>query len=226
MNDLHRDVRKYLIETYGATGVSIVYSGRHPRLHWSYRDRSYQMVVPGTTSDHRSVKNCLADLKRLLGPPPEPESNQPRKLEEMIPHAPIGTLAEVAKITVLSPPPTFRSFNGQVAHYQISGRHQHRLEFILPSEVRGWFNDGVRVSRTGIGTWELYRDPQGKTRPTRENILGVSTQEGHLSEEVQRAINVAVMERDAAKRRGQEQRASHEANLRRQGYDEAYLIHT
>jgi len=41
--------------------------------------------------------------------------------------------------------------------------------------------------------------------------------------EVQQAINTYAGEKEAAKRRAWEQRKHHEANLRRQGYDEEYI---
>ena len=51
----------------GVQRARIVPGGRHPKLKGWFEGRPVFKVIPKTPSDHRSLKNWLAELKRGLG---------------------------------------------------------------------------------------------------------------------------------------------------------------
>ena len=51
----------------GAQDVRMAWGGKHPRIEATAPNgRHVQMYFAGTSSDHRSTRNCLARLRRFL----------------------------------------------------------------------------------------------------------------------------------------------------------------
>lgn len=52
---------------WGAANLRIEQGGKHPRLVGDFGGKSFIFAFPGSTGDWRAEKNCLSDLRRLLG---------------------------------------------------------------------------------------------------------------------------------------------------------------
>ncbi len=57
---------KQLVKRLKKQGIEVDQSGKHLKAHRKGRPKPY-VVMPRTPSDHRSIKNTVADLRRVLG---------------------------------------------------------------------------------------------------------------------------------------------------------------
>lgn len=91
-----------LVEELRINGVNDYHfdnKGRHNKLRFCCNGQSHLLVFPKTPSDsYRGVRNCLSDLRRLLGvrkQRPKPVVREPKIMERLPPEPP----------RVVAPPP-------------------------------------------------------------------------------------------------------------------------
>lgn len=63
-----RDFMEVLREVFDEFGVerwSIDRSRKHPMLTFTLAGKEFKYFIPSTPSDHRSSRNCRADLRRM-----------------------------------------------------------------------------------------------------------------------------------------------------------------
>ncbi|MCF6197963.1 MAG: hypothetical protein L3J67_00960 [Hyphomicrobiaceae bacterium] len=65
----HKLKREFLAKAraIGIEKVRILHGGKHPKMLGEFEGKAFKIPIPKTPSDFRSVKNWLAELKRLLG---------------------------------------------------------------------------------------------------------------------------------------------------------------
>jgi hypothetical protein len=51
---------------YGAEACFVEHGKKHPKLRVVFRGATLTYVFPASPSDHRSIKNCLCGLRRLM----------------------------------------------------------------------------------------------------------------------------------------------------------------
>jgi hypothetical protein len=57
-----------LLTSVGASDIHVTKGGKHPRVNFTYQDKTQFYVVPGTPSDSYSgTENCLSGLRHFLG---------------------------------------------------------------------------------------------------------------------------------------------------------------
>lgn len=55
------------IVSYGVTAYEVKPGGEHPHLKFKFAGRPLSYSFPASPSDHRWLKNALADIRRLMG---------------------------------------------------------------------------------------------------------------------------------------------------------------
>lgn len=65
--EIIEECSKFLISV-GASDIHITKGGKHPRINFTYQEKTQFYVVPGTPSDSYSgMENCLSGLRHFLG---------------------------------------------------------------------------------------------------------------------------------------------------------------
>lgn len=81
--EFHRRIKNFLEDEYGITDVRFVSGGKHPKVCFSFAGQEHQRVIAASPSDHRALANDLADLRRLLGPPPTAKPPGRKSLDDL-----------------------------------------------------------------------------------------------------------------------------------------------
>jgi hypothetical protein len=68
LNPHHRAVRRWLAAEYGVK-PTLHHGSKHPYLRFTYAGRAHRVTLPGSPSDHRSMRNLRSQIRRDLGPP-------------------------------------------------------------------------------------------------------------------------------------------------------------
>jgi hypothetical protein len=129
---IHKDFDSAISRTLTAAGIGryeITQGGKHPRLVFVHQGRRIDYVLPGSSSDHRALRNVVGDLRRLIGrPPAQAGSDRPD------PTPAVEEIAQAAARVAANPPqqPTPRDL-----------RLARRLgsDFALPSVIGGAAGD-------------------------------------------------------------------------------------
>lgn len=91
------------LEFHGAKDITLCKQGRHPRLLFTWKGRGRFLMLSKTPSDnHRGLKNCMSDLRKLLGvkrPVSKKNPDRRRKIFGKTPyrfrnHKPVGPIED------------------------------------------------------------------------------------------------------------------------------------
>jgi len=72
---IHKDFDSAIARTLTEAGIAhyeITQGGKHPRLVFHHEGRRIDYILPGSSSDHRALRNIVGDLRRLIARPPTP----------------------------------------------------------------------------------------------------------------------------------------------------------
>jgi len=167
MRENHRQVTKWL-QNQGATHIHLERKrGKHPRLCFTFRDKSYNHTISGTTSDtYRAAYNHISQLRHAMGlvnqpkeeivimqPTPQPANNSAFNTPRILP----------ATQTTRAP----QKYAGTVALF---GGKNNQLNIVIPNDLYREFrannpeNSRVDVEFMGDNTWRIYHSTTGHSR--------------------------------------------------------------
>jgi hypothetical protein len=166
MSVSHRPITDYLRDAYGATAIDVRPGGKHQSCEFYLADKRFKITLPVSPSDHHWIDIKKGDIRRLLGPPPEPNGKpEPRTLESMTADLkPLGNGAAAMAALTSQPqaPPTDSAHRGGMAHYGT------KTSLSLPPEVTTLClppGTPVVINRLGEHRWRLRKAP-AKDRTT------------------------------------------------------------
>lgn len=97
---LEREIRSFLVDTYGATSISVVPGGKHPKIVFDYAGKHWSRGFACSPSDENAAKAACRDIAKMLGIPPKQPGKMPRTLDDIT-----RDLAHRAPLLPLDAPP-------------------------------------------------------------------------------------------------------------------------
>lgn len=175
MRQHHKQVATWL-KSKGATNIYLTPGGKHPKLCFTFQQRSYAHPISGTTSDtYRAAHNFISELRHVLGlvnqPQPELQSQlKPKEPTMLNARTEPFNAPRVLPVIQNKTKPTV-SCDGTIALYSQSTREEKRqLTIRISGDMYEAFRalsptlSRVFVTYMNDNTWTIRHDPTGNSR--------------------------------------------------------------